>query len=423
MNALNAEISYSTSAWDKLLCELYDGREGCVFTLDRHEGKQRRYHVRKFRYMCEKRYITRHTDTYTPNIYWGLGCKNEEILPQNKYRRLAGNIEIVNTLALDIDHYKHYGWLKPMDFFYGHIEPLIGSVLPPPSYIEYGYGLRLIWVLSEPLKFKKGTTENRSGRPITKAYEATVKRLSEAVNKEVGVTVCEPQKLNSFYRIPGSRNEKTGDIVELEAYSEERYTLQEIMDEYLPELPKWYVERDIVVAKKNSKVTRIHNTYQLWIDRLLKLEEIAETETAINRQNLCFVYLNGLIQTGYEHDLMDAVLAFNKKLINPLPEKELKSKLGWQIKMRIAYGLYNDRINELIGIEAFTKAKWTKREREKARKEANGTTRKQIAERNRTRVLELKEQGLTTKEIAEQVGLKPQTVKNIVGKARKEARH
>ena len=293
--------------------------------------------------------------------------------------------------------------------------------MPPPSYIEYGYGLRLIWVFAEPIKLKKGTTEKRSNHPIIKAYEATVKKFSEAVNKELEAIVCEPHKLNSFYRIPGSRNEKTGDVVELKEYSEERYTLQEMMDEYLPELPKWYVDRDVVAVKKNKKITRVYNPYQLWYDRMLKIEKIAETETAINRQNLCFIYLNGLMQLGYEGDLMDAVLAFNSKLIEPLPEKELKSKLGGQIRRNKVYNLPNVTINELIGIEVFTKAKWTKREREKARKEANGTTRKQIADNNRQKVLELKEKGLTTKEIAEIVGLKPQSVKNIVGKARKEA--
>lgn len=408
-----------------------DADMGLVYGLKRKVGSKQ-YHFRAYRAkgMLLDGSFGRFCNYYTPNLY------KVNSVDVKSSTRVSDAMILVSTMAIDIDYYKLYDrdyWTlwemqgpypkcsghhpDPMSFFHGVIEEHIGGVIPEPSYIEHGHGLRLIYVLKEPIKLSG--KKPKGAKSITKAYSSTVSKLTEALNEALGYKICEPHPMNSFYRVPGTKNEKNKQIVKFEAYSDIRYTLQEIMDGYLPSLPKWYEDRDVVAVEKKKGLVKLHSPYQLWTDRMTVFKEIARTDY-INRQNLCFCYLCGLMQTGYEGDLMDAVLDFNDTLIEPLPEKELRSKLGYQVRSNKCYPLSNKKINELIGRGIFEERKHTKRDREKAEKIAAGTTRKQVAERHYREVIELKKKGLTNPAIAEKVGIALKTVKNLVTRAYKE---
>jgi len=408
-----------------------DADMGLVYGLKRKVGSTQ-YHFRAYRAkgMLLDGSFGRFCNYYTPNLYKVNG---KEIKSST---RTSDAMVLISVMAIDIDYYKIYekdywtlwqmegpyptytgNYPDPMSFFHGVIEEHIGGVIPEPSYIEYSYGLRLIYVFEDPIKLSG--KKPKGAKSITKAYSSTVSKLTAALNEAIGCKVCEAQPMNTFYRVPGTKNEKNKSVVRFEAYSDIRYTLQEIMDGYLPSLPKWYEDRDVMAVEEKKGLVKIHSPYLLWRDRIEIFKEVARTERDINREKLCHLYLNGLIETNYDGDLWDALCAFNETLIEPLEEKELDSKCGWQIKDRKSWKYSNERINEVVGIEIFDNTPLG-RGRAKILREKAGTTRKQVAERHYREVIELKKKGLTNPAIAENVGIALKTVKNLVTRAYKE---
>lgn len=319
------------------------------------------------------------------------------------------NLFNVYCLALDVDYKDHgsgNGSAKPEDFFWAEIAPLCGSIIPVPSYIEVGHQLRLIFVLSEPI-LVQGSAK---GKRLLKAAKQALKRLSEALNSELSCG-CEPQKVSSYYRFPGSVNSKDGSTVRVRAISEERYSLQEIMDEFLPPVPDWYTSW-VTKRKGKKQPAQMHNSFILWKNRLEKLEEIRSEK--VNRENLCFVYAQGILWTnpdvGYD-ELMEKVYEFNMGFPTPLKEKELRSKMN-SMKVSNPHRFKNSTINEFIGLEAFSSGE---REREKERKEriAKGEMRWQKTEAKAERVKELKAEGKTNKDIAEIMGVSVRQIQKL----------
>lgn len=89
-----------------------------------------------------------------------------------------------------------------------------------------------------------------------------------------------------------------------------------------------------------------------------------------------------------------------------LPVKEMRSLFYTDIK-----------INEMVGKEII---KMTKREKAKLEKIKNGTTRKQIADRNYQKVCALYDGGMGFREIADTLSLSEKRVQQLITKHRKE---
>lgn len=334
---------------------------------------------------------------YTPNRFYKP--VSDDLYPAHRRERFLSDIK---AIAIDVDYLRAGYTGDPLGAFRTLVEPHIGSILPIPSYIEYGHQFRLIYVLREHIVLRTGTRAKwlRTVKAVT-SYFARVLNEKEDI-------CAEPQKPASFFRVPGSINEKTGDVIHLLPYSDERYSIQELLDLWMPEWKKPQ-ERSCGFAKKRKpKSKKISRTapLTLWRERAKTFEEL-RSRPDIPRQNLCFLYANALLWLG-EKDVLEKVKQFNSGFKRPLPIKEITSKLGSQIKTGRKYKVSNKTINEMLGMEVEV---MTKRERDKLEKIAAGKTRKQLAEKNYRIVKGLYLQGVKRCDIVKMTGLSVDTVK------------
>ena len=100
------------------------------------------------------------------------------------------------------------------------------------------------------------------------------RRISEVFSQELKEYGAEKQNLESYFRIPGSINTKNGAEIKVFSYDDSvRYTLNELQELWLDELPKWYKKRKGRV-KAPKKVVKLHNVYSLNCNRLMDFEKI-----------------------------------------------------------------------------------------------------------------------------------------------------
>ncbi|MBN6192899.1 MarR family transcriptional regulator [Aneurinibacillus sp. BA2021] len=125
------------------------------------------------------------------------------------------------------------------------------------------------------------------------------------------------------FRIAGSVNSKSGQVVEVQYRHDYIYQLREIQREYLPEL-------DTDQKKKKGrpkKIVQLHNIYRLHITRLgdlRKLVELRRYDVKGYRETLCFLYRywSCCVLEDPEEALQE-MLDFNASFVEPLPEKEV----------------------------------------------------------------------------------------------------
>lgn len=349
---------------------------------------------------------------YKDNILNKFKDKKSDIFfTPNSYRKgsdkpLKNNLFNIYSIALDVD-YKVNGSIgnkkaKPENFFWDVISPLCGELIPTPNYIEVGHQLRLIYVLAEPIYAKN--------KKMIDAVNVTLKRLSEMLNNELDCG-CEPQKINSYYRLPGSTNSKDGSVVHVHSITDEKWTIQEIMDEFLPELPEWY---DTWISKKGKKKVQLHNYFILWINRMHALKAIQQ-EDGINRENILFLYAQYLIWTKEElkdEEMLNMIIKFNEDFKVPLLEKEIRSKLGAMLKSRKKYRFKNKTLSEFAGIELNIETS-NARAAVRAERIANGDMRWQKTDAKAEEVKKLKAEGKTNKVISEILGISVRQVQRL----------
>lgn len=371
--------------------ELFNRKKvGCMFY--RIDGKERKIPVCQDSILCydgSNLFWKKDTEVYySPNLF-----------VNNAASRTEANIFALNSIAIDID-YKKSGLntsVSPLDFFYGVIEEYVGSIIPEPSYIEYGHQLRLIYVFDESVVVWKE-------KDLLRLAKVLVKKFADFLN-----TACEcnaePQKINSFYRYPGSVNKKDGSIVSLIPYSDERLTIQEMADEYLPDLPEWYKRKGEI--KKKNKNDNLISGKQLWNYRLGIIME-NQTNPLINREELCHLYVQALKWTDYNGDILEAVIEFNEGLAVPLKKKEVTSKLSAEIKTGKKYNYSNKTMNCHLGAEIF------------GVKEKPVNKRRQIADKHYTEAISLYKSGYSRSDIAKIFDLSIRTIKGYINRYNKE---
>ena len=239
------------------------------------------------------------------------------------------NLFCINNIAIDIDYrnIKDFEDLAPesiiilleMDFF--------GSVIPAPTYIEYGHQVRLIYGIETCYIPKSRDNVVRLAQRVSEVF---AKRL-----KDYG---AEKQNIESYYRLPGSINSKDGSEIHMLMYNDAiRYTLNELQELWLDELPNWYKRKK--GRKQLGKVTKLHNVYALNTNRLLDFERIQADLNDRNvtdlRARLCFLYRNYvLVREKYQKGELseedfekaeDEMLKFNAKFNSPMREHVIES--------------------------------------------------------------------------------------------------
>lgn len=253
--------------------------------------------------------------------------REDILLSLNPFRTMdkatRSNLFCINAIPVDVDYkkIKELKDLEPhqviklleMDFF--------ESKIPTPNFIEYGNQIRLIYNVETCYipKFRDNV--------VTLA-----RRISEVFSQELKEYGAEKQNLESYFRLPGSINTKNRAEVKVFSYDDAvRYTLSELQELWLDELPKWYKKRK-GRTQAPKKVVKLHNVYSLNCNRLMDFEKIQSHLNSIGvtelRARLCFQYRNyTLIKLKYQNGELksedyefakEEMLKFNNNFNEPL---------------------------------------------------------------------------------------------------------
>ena len=256
--------------------------------------------------------------------------KEDLMLSLNAFKTMKSarrsNIFCINNLAIDVDYkkIKEFKDLTPIQVLHLLEFDFFDKTIPTPNLVEYGNQLRLIYNLSETVYIPKG----RNNALVLS--QRICKVFSERL-KDYG---AEEQKLESYFRFINSINTKNNSEIKIIQYvNSKNYTLGELQEIWLDEIPKWY-KKIKKQTKSKSKVRKLHNVFSLNSNRLLDFEKIQAYLNLNNikdlRARLCFLYRNYVLikikaQNGFllEKDYKFAkneMIKFNKNFNYPLRE-------------------------------------------------------------------------------------------------------
>lgn len=323
------------------------------------------------------------------------------------------NLYAVYAWCIDIDFKKSGNELSnPLEYYYDCISELLPV---PPNWVEYGHNLRLIYILDNSIKCRV-----RGSNKLIKALQAAQKRICDILNDNLDCT-AERQTLSSYLRMYGSTNNKDGSKIQLEHISDVKYSVHELLYE-LPDLPDWYSDWK---SSKHGKVTQIHNSSGLWLDRLKALENLRDSNINYNREKLIFWYAVGSCYTHTDKSLYTICQEFNKTLSRPYADKTIRSKFRTidDLMKQKQYKIKTVNLIDELGIseaEAERVGIMDKRTLERLEKIKNGTTRKQLADKNYQTFCELRKQGLKLQEIADKMNMSLVQVKRYSQRLKKD---
>ena len=367
--------------------------------------------------------------------------KEDILLSLNPFRTMdratRSNLFCINAIPVDVDYkkIKELKDLEPhqviklleMDFF--------ESKIPTPNFVEYGNQIRLIYSVETCYipKFRDNV--------LTLA-----RRISEVFSQELKEYGAEKQNLESYFRIPGSINTKNGAEIKVFSYDDAvRYTLSELQELWLDELPKWYKKRKGRV-KAPRKVVKLHNVYSLNCNRLMDFEKIQSHLNSIGatelRARLCFQYRNyTLIKLKYQNGELksedyefakEEMLKFNNNFNEPLRGHIIESATRvvnyrqylYKNETLIDFLELDYELCERLGLESIYKIKtqeeWNKdyynrnsddrkkKYKEQLKSEGKLSEKDKISQR-RVKIKDLLGQGLKQKDICSQLDISKPT--------------
>lgn len=327
-NAIEREKQYAKSEVkenSKLMEAIYPNEDECFARLFSKTGYKRKNNMYPISALKDGDKLYQ--------ILKSNGKSEDMMVNLNPFRTMKStarnNLFCINNIAIDIDYrnIKDFEDLAPesiiilleMDFF--------GNAIPAPTYIEYGHQVRLIYAIETCYIPKNRDNVVRLAQRVSEVF---AKRL-----KDYG---AEKQNIESYYRLPGSINSKDGSEIHMVMYNDAiRYTLNELQELWLDELPNWYKRKK--GRKQLGKVTKLHNVYALNTNRLLDFEKIQSdlNDRGITdlRARLCFLYRNYvLVREKYQKGELseedfekaeDEMLKFNAKFNYPMREHVIES--------------------------------------------------------------------------------------------------
>lgn len=368
-------------------------------------------------------------------------------------RATEANLFAINLIAVDLDYkdsdYKNLApeqviKLLELDYF--------DTRIPTPTFIEYSNQIRLIYKLKETVYLPKRLTSART----------LANRVSEHIASELSEFGANKQKLETYFRPPGSINTKTSDVVKMIKYENTEhfiteYTLREIQELWMEEVPSWYNDwknKKKSKSKSKEKVFKFHNIYTLNQKRLADFEKIQAymNENKINkgRGNLCFLYRNYVLlslkySTGEElgreefDEAEKRMKEFNSNFNYPRNWRQLESEsrhlerrqyLYSNAKLMFMFDLTQEECAEL-GLESIyecelreeynknyyleNKDKISNNKKinyKKNLKNQGKKTKKEEIEERKAKIKDLQAKGLTIKQIAQQLNCSERTVRN-----------
>lgn len=242
-----------------------------------------------------------------------------------KNNRQKKNLFNSNAIVIDIDY-------KKTGFTYNQVlmnleENYFDRIIPAPNKIEKSNQMRIIYLLEEPI-FCGNKNKYRNFYQFVQDYLTS--KLSEFNSDK--------QSINSFIRLPGSINTKNNSIVEVEDYCHNRWSLQNIVDEFLPELPEWHKDKKHKKKKNKTFLFSINKRNEMLLKDLETIQNYYNEICPIGyREKLCFLYRNFSQKLYGTEKTKEMLLNFNNNFLYPLQEKEVLSKTNNVIKKTYKY--------------------------------------------------------------------------------------
>lgn len=337
----------------------------------------------------------------------------------NRSRRLT-HLKELKALYIDIDCYKVNLSKEATKYFLEN--DLYGQIPVPNMLIDSGRGLYYIIFL-----------ENTVAEDLPK-WQLIEKYLYEKL-KDLG---ADNKALDAtrVLRVVGSTNSKNNELVKVIDTYDYQYTLDEIIENYIPEVIEDRKEKQNPkgVRKKGrkKKFVSLFNLYNLYYTRfkdIKKLVEIRNYEMTGYREITLFLiryFLN--VYHGDDDLVMEEVIEINNSFTEPLEINEVfnATRSGAIGATESVYKYSNDKLIKLLDITPSEQKEMAtiigksekyyrnnKNRREQRRNEEGLTNKEADKLKNEERILELKRKKYTLKQISKELNLSISYVKKI----------
>ena len=264
-----------------------------------------------------------------------------------KSKNKINSIFYVNNLVIDID-FKKAGYENSDQVMFFLENDFFRKELPEPNFIEIGNQMKLIYTLEEPIKISKKS----SG--IKLFLKVVMNKLASKL-KDFG---ADNIGINYYIRVPGSINTKNNSVVTIQKYSDYKWNLQDLVDEYIEELPTWYKTKQQLHLTINSKKKKqyfksLNIRNKLILDDLDIIQSYYNSaEDCGHREILCFLHRNFCLLLGQtEEEALLSMLEFNKNFNMPLLEKQVISNTNNVNRKQYKYK--NKTLLELLGLDEY----------------------------------------------------------------------
>ena len=341
----------------------------------------------------------------------------------NKSRRLI-HLKELKALYIDIDCYKMNLSKEAVKYFMEN--DLYGQIPVPNMLIDSGRGLYYIIFL-----------ENTMAEELPK-WQLVEKYLYEKL-KDLG---ADNKALDAtrVLRVTGTVNSKNNSIVKVIDTYDYQYTLDEIIENYIPEIIEDRKEKQKPkgVRKKGRKkkfvsLFTLYNLYYTRFKDIKKLVEIRNYEMTGYREVTLFLlryFMN--VYHGDDDLVMEEILEINNSFTEPLEKDEVfKATLSGATRAtENVYKYSNDKLIKLLDITPLEQKQMAtiisksekyyrnnKNRREQRRNKEGLTKREADKLKNEERILELKRKKYTLKQISEKLNLSIDYVKKVSKRA------
>ena len=337
----------------------------------------------------------------------------------NKSRRLI-HLKELKALYIDIDCYKMNLSKEAVKYFMEN--DLYGQIPVPNMLIDSGRGLYYIIFL-----------ENTMAEELPK-WQLVEKYLYEKL-KDLG---ADNKALDAtrVLRVTGTVNSKNNSIVKVIDTYDYQYTLDEIIENYIPEIIEDRKEKQKPLGERKKgrkkKFVSLFTLYKLYYTRfkdIKKLVEIRNYEMTGYREVTLFLlryFMN--VYHGDDDLVMEEILEINNSFTEPLEKDEVfKATLSGATRAtENVYKYSNDKLIKLLDITPLEQKQMAtiisksekyyrnNKNRREQRRNKEGLTNKE-AERikNEKDILELKRKKYTLKQISKELNLSISYVKKI----------
>ncbi len=341
----------------------------------------------------------------------------------NRSRRLT-HLKELKALYIDIDCYKVNLSKEATKYFLEN--DLYGQIPVPNMLIDSGRGLYYIIFLENT------KVEDLPKWQLVERYLYEKLKNLGADNKALDAT--------RVLRVVGSTNSKNNELVKVIDTYDYQYTLDEIIENYIPEVNEDRKEKQKPkgVRKKGrkKKFVSLFNLYNLYYTRfkdIKKLVEIRNYEMTGYREITLFLiryFLN--VYHGDDDLVMEEVIEINNSFTEPLEINEVfnATRSGAIGATESVYKYSNDKLIKLLDITPSEQKEMAtiigksekyyrnNKNRRDNRRDENGLTQRESSKlNNENEILELKRKKYTLKQISEKLNLSIDYVKKVSRKA------